>query len=90
VIGAISGDVIGSVHEGAPPRSKDFPPFVPGSRFTRWPKRTMVECRRRSRRKYSVVSMTRCALKSSPLPESMAYRLPKTPLTWRQTVVKFE
>ncbi len=34
MIGAISGDVIGSVHEGAPAKSKDFPLFVPGSRFT--------------------------------------------------------
>jgi ADP-ribosylglycohydrolase len=34
VIGAISGDVIGSVHEGAPPTAKDFPLFVPGSRYT--------------------------------------------------------
>jgi ADP-ribosylglycohydrolase len=34
MIGAISGDVIGSVYEGAPARDKDFPLFVPGSRFT--------------------------------------------------------
>jgi len=34
VIGAISGDIIGSVHEGARPKPKDFPLFVPGSRFT--------------------------------------------------------
>lgn len=34
MIGAIAGDVIGSVHEGAPAQSKDFPLFVPGSRFT--------------------------------------------------------
>lgn len=34
MIGAISGDVIGSVHEGAPPKAKDFPLFVPCSRFT--------------------------------------------------------
>ena len=34
LIGAISGDVIGSVHEGAPPKAKDFPLFVPGSTFT--------------------------------------------------------
>jgi ADP-ribosylglycohydrolase len=34
VIGAISGDIIGSVHEGSPPKAKDFPLFVPGSRFT--------------------------------------------------------
>jgi len=34
VIGAISGDVIGSVHEGAPAKAKDFPLFVPGSTFT--------------------------------------------------------
>ena len=34
MIGAISGDVIGSVHEGAPAKAKDFPLFVPGSTFT--------------------------------------------------------
>jgi ADP-ribosylglycohydrolase len=34
VIGAIAGDVIGSVHEGGPARSRDFPLFQPGSRFT--------------------------------------------------------
>ena len=34
MIGAISGDVIGSVHEGASPKANDFPLFVPGSRFT--------------------------------------------------------
>ena len=34
MIGAISGDVIGSVHEGALPQAKDFPLFVPRSRFT--------------------------------------------------------
>jgi ADP-ribosylglycohydrolase len=34
MIGAIAGDVIGSVHEGAPPQPKDFPLFVAGSRFT--------------------------------------------------------
>ena len=34
MIGAISGDVIGSVHEGAPAKEKDFPLFVSGSRFT--------------------------------------------------------
>jgi ADP-ribosylglycohydrolase len=34
MIGAISGDVIGSVHEGAPAKPKDFPLFVPGSTFT--------------------------------------------------------
>lgn len=34
MIGAISGDVIGSVHEGAPAKEKDFPLFVPGSKFT--------------------------------------------------------
>ncbi|HEU0007417.1 MAG TPA: ADP-ribosylglycohydrolase family protein, partial [Terriglobia bacterium] len=33
-IGAISGDVIGSVHEGAPAKAKDFPLFVTGSTFT--------------------------------------------------------
>jgi ADP-ribosylglycohydrolase len=34
VIGAISGDVIGSVHEGAPAQAKDFSLFVPASTFT--------------------------------------------------------
>jgi ADP-ribosylglycohydrolase len=34
VIGAISGDVIGSVHEGAFAKAKDFPLFVPDSTFT--------------------------------------------------------
>lgn len=34
MIGAIAGDVIGSVHEGGPPRAKDFPLFVAGSTFT--------------------------------------------------------
>ncbi len=34
MIGAISGDIIGSVHEGARPQEKDFQLFVPGSRFT--------------------------------------------------------
>lgn len=34
MIGAIAGDVIGSVHEGSPPKAKSFPLFVPGSRFT--------------------------------------------------------
>ena len=34
MIGAICGDVIGSVHEGAPPKPKDFPLFVPDSTFT--------------------------------------------------------
>lgn len=34
MIGAIAGDMIGSVHEGAPARAKTFPLFVPGSTFT--------------------------------------------------------
>ncbi len=34
MIGAIAGDIIGSLHEGAASQSKDFPLFVPGSRFT--------------------------------------------------------
>jgi ADP-ribosylglycohydrolase len=34
LIGAISGDVIGSVHEGKPAKPKDFPLFVPHSTFT--------------------------------------------------------
>lgn len=34
MLGAIAGDVIGSVHEGAGTKTKDFPLFVPGSTFT--------------------------------------------------------
>ncbi|MDZ7685448.1 MAG: hypothetical protein U5O39_10990 [Gammaproteobacteria bacterium] len=34
MIGAIAGDVIGSVYEHAPIKSKDFPLFGRGSRFT--------------------------------------------------------
>ncbi len=34
MIGAISGDVIGSVHEGSPAKAKDFALLVSGSRFT--------------------------------------------------------
>jgi ADP-ribosylglycohydrolase len=34
VIGAICGDIVGSVHEGAGTKSKDFPLFVPQCRFT--------------------------------------------------------
>jgi len=34
MIGAIVGDVIGSVHEGARTKTKDFPLFVPQSTFT--------------------------------------------------------
>ena len=34
MIGAIAGDIIGSIHEGAAPKPKDFPLFVRGSRFT--------------------------------------------------------
>ena len=34
MIGAIAGDVIGSVHEHSQPMGKDFELFVPGSRFT--------------------------------------------------------
>lgn len=34
MLGAIAGDVIGSVHEGAGTQTKDFPLFVKGSRFT--------------------------------------------------------
>ncbi len=34
MIGAISGDVIGSVHEGSPPQAKDFELFDPGCTFT--------------------------------------------------------
>jgi ADP-ribosylglycohydrolase len=34
VIGAIAGDIIGSIHEGTAPKPKDFPLFVRASRFT--------------------------------------------------------
>jgi ADP-ribosylglycohydrolase len=34
MIGAIAGDVIGSVHEGAGTKTKDFPLFAEGSQFT--------------------------------------------------------
>ncbi len=34
MIGAIAGDIIGSVHEGTLVKRKDFPLFVSGSRFT--------------------------------------------------------
>jgi ADP-ribosylglycohydrolase len=34
MLGAIAGDVIGSVHEGTRTKTKDFPLFIPGSRFT--------------------------------------------------------
>jgi ADP-ribosylglycohydrolase len=34
VLGAVAGDVIGSVHEGGPPQSKAFLLFTPRSRFT--------------------------------------------------------
>jgi len=34
MLGAIVGDVIGSVHEGAGTKTKEFDLFVPGSRFT--------------------------------------------------------
>jgi ADP-ribosylglycohydrolase len=34
MLGAIAGDVIGSVHEGTRTKTKDFPLFTPGSRFT--------------------------------------------------------
>ena len=34
MMGAIAGDIIGSVHEGAGTKTKDFPLFVPDSRFT--------------------------------------------------------
>jgi ADP-ribosylglycohydrolase len=34
MLGAIAGDVIGSVHEGADTRTKEFPLFVEDSRFT--------------------------------------------------------
>lgn len=34
MLGAIAGDVIGSVHEGTGTKTKDFPLFVEGSRFT--------------------------------------------------------
>ena len=34
MIGAIAGDIIGSVHEGTGTKTKDFPLFVEESRFT--------------------------------------------------------
>src|SRR5512145_770183 len=34
MIGAIAGDIIGSVHEGSEPQSKSFPLFIRRSRFT--------------------------------------------------------
>lgn len=34
MLGAIAGDIIGSVHEGRPSPGLDFPLFVTGSRFT--------------------------------------------------------
>ena len=34
MIGAIAGDIIGSIHEGTAPKPKDFPLFVRASRFT--------------------------------------------------------
>src|SRR6516225_7321188 len=34
MLGAIAGDVIGSVHEGAGTKTKDFPLLTPESRFT--------------------------------------------------------
>jgi len=34
MIGAIVGDIIGSVHEGAGTKTKDFPLFVEDSQFT--------------------------------------------------------
>jgi ADP-ribosylglycohydrolase len=34
MLGAIAGDVIGSVHEGAATKTKDFPLFTPDSQFT--------------------------------------------------------
>jgi ADP-ribosylglycohydrolase len=34
MIGAICGDIVGSVHEGAGTKTKDFPLFVPRCRFT--------------------------------------------------------
>ena len=34
MIGAIAGDIIGSVHEGAGTKTKDFPLFTRHNRFT--------------------------------------------------------
>lgn len=34
MLGSIAGDIIGSVHEGAGTKTKEFPLFVPRSRFT--------------------------------------------------------
>ena len=34
MLGAIAGDIIGSIYEAAPIKTKDFPLFGPGVRFT--------------------------------------------------------
>ncbi|MEM6599607.1 MAG: ADP-ribosylglycohydrolase family protein, partial [Cyanobacteria bacterium P01_C01_bin.69] len=34
MLGAITGDIIGSVHERSKTKTKDFPLFVEGSTFT--------------------------------------------------------
>jgi len=34
MIGAIAGDIIGSVYEAHPVKTEDFPLFSPGCRFT--------------------------------------------------------
>ncbi|WP_205598581.1 hypothetical protein [Halomonas sp. NO4] len=34
MLGAIAGDIIGSVHEGAGTKTRDFPLFTPASTFT--------------------------------------------------------
>lgn len=34
MLGAIAGDIIGSVYEGSPIKTTEFPPFQEGSRFT--------------------------------------------------------
>jgi hypothetical protein len=34
MLGAIAGDIIGSIYEAAPVRTERFPLFDPGARFT--------------------------------------------------------
>ena len=34
MLGAIAGDIIGSIYEAAPIKTKEFPLFGPGVRFT--------------------------------------------------------
>lgn len=44
MIGAIAGDVIGSVHEGAGTKSKDFPLFNEDCRFSGWSRLVLLYC----------------------------------------------